>query len=265
MKGLFAINKPRGKTSADLLNTLKKALGKKPGVSRSNIKLGHGGTLDPLATGVLVVGVNGGCKELSKYLKCNKVYSSVGLLGYSTDTYDSEGQVIGTGPTSHITKEMLVKLLPQFTGEIMQIPPLYSALKMNGQRLCDYARKGIEPPKKIEARKVKIHSLSLLNFTTKHNYRPPERDFHETEREASLNFPVFKIQIECGGGTYIRSLVHDIGRGLNSEAHVVELERLQQGDFKLGVNTIEWNDCLNVDSITEALEKYNQTLFNEKS
>ncbi|CAG8473444.1 14_t:CDS:2 [Acaulospora colombiana] len=242
MNGLFAINKPRGRTSVDLLNALKKVLCDNSGLSKKKIKLGHGGTLDPLATGVLVVGVNDGCKKLSDYIKCNKVYSSVGLLGFATDTHDSEGKVIKTGPTSHITKEMLVDLLPKFTGDLMQIPPLYSALRMDGRRLYDYARKGIEPPREIHARKVKIHSLSLLDFTTEHDYRTPTSKAEEENPHEDAQ------------------RVRDIGKELNSEAHVVELERLQQGDFRLGVNTIEWNDCLNADNIYEVLKKYNQTL-----
>ncbi|CAG8450689.1 1500_t:CDS:10 [Scutellospora calospora] len=276
----FAINKPRGKTSTEVLNTLKDFFrNKSNSIFIKKLKLGHGGTLDPLATGVLVIGVNDGCKELHKYIGCNKVYSATGLFGFATDSYDSYGKLSKIAPVKHITKEMLTFTLQKFTGNILQKPPLYSALRMDGRRLYDYARKGIALPKNIEPREVKIHSLSLLDFTINHDYKPPtitttilletpkitknssikSIDTIINENSITENFlldnPIFKIHVKCGKGTYIRSLVHDIGIELNSAAHVVELVRLQQGDLQLHRDTVELGECSDLNNIINAMEK----------
>ncbi|CAG8691580.1 10046_t:CDS:2 [Ambispora leptoticha] len=280
--GILAINKPRGKTSTDVLNTLKELFRNRSNsiVNKKKIKLGHGGTLDPLATGVLVIGVNDGCKELHKYIGCNKVYLATGLFGFATDSYDSYGKLLKITPVKHITKEMLTFTLQKFTGDISQKPPLYSALRMEGRRLYDYARKGIALPKSIEPRAIKIHSLSLLDFTVNHDYKPPtttatilktrtsENNEVNTNDQSNaiinensiidnslLNNPIFKIHVECGKGTYIRSLIHDIGIELNSAAHVVELVRLQQGDIYLHRDTVELDECTDLNAIFTAMEK----------
>jgi len=104
-----------------ILNNIKRLRSNR---SKNKLKLGHGGTLDPLASGVLVIGVNDGCKRLQDYIKCNKIYEAIGMLGLATDTYDSEGKIIATGPTDHITKECILKTISKFTGNIMQVPPL---------------------------------------------------------------------------------------------------------------------------------------------
>ncbi|KAF0552015.1 pseudouridine synthase [Gigaspora margarita] len=285
LHGLLAINKPRGKTSTEVLNTLKGFFRNRTNstVNKKKLKLGHGGTLDPLATGVLVIGINDGCKELYKYISCNKVYSATGLFGFATDSYDSYGKLLKIAPVKHITKEMLSFILQKFTGDILQKPPLYSALRMEGRRLYDYARKGITLPKSIEPRAVKVHSLSLLDFTTSHGYKPPtttdtilletiktseNNDIMNTNNQINaiinedlitenslLNNPIFKIHVECGKGTYIRSLIHDIGIELNSAAHVVELVRLQQGDLQLHKDTVELDECSDLNTIFNAMEK----------
>ncbi|CAG8544968.1 19117_t:CDS:2 [Dentiscutata erythropus] len=264
LHGLLAINKPRGKTSTEVLNTLRQFFRNRTNsiVNKKKLKLGHGGTLDPLATGVLVIGINDGCKELYKYIGCNKVYSATGLFGFATDSYDSCGKLSKIAPVKHITKEMLSFTLQKFTGDILQKPPLYSALRMEGRRLYDYARKGIALPKSIEPRAVKIHSLSLLDFTTSHDYKPPTTTdtmlleaIKTSEKNSLLNNPIFKIHVECGKGTYIRSLIHDIGIELNSAAHVVELVRLQQGDLQLHRDTVELDECSDLNTIFNAMEK----------
>ncbi|GBC35895.2 probable tRNA pseudouridine synthase 1 [Rhizophagus irregularis DAOM 181602=DAOM 197198] len=234
--GLFAINKPRGLSSVTILNKIKKLQ------TKNKLKLGHGGTLDPLASGVLVIGVNDGCKRLQEYINCNKTYEAIGILGLATDTYDSEGKIIATGPTKHITKEYISQIISKFTGDIMQVPPLYSALRMEGRRLYEYAREGLSLPKDLQPRSVRINSLSLLNFMT-------------NEAVSAASYPTFKIRVECGRGTYIRSLVHDIGKELGSAAYVVELIRIQQGNFILKENTLEWDECSNLNNIFEALNK----------
>ncbi|RIA85690.1 pseudouridine synthase [Glomus cerebriforme] len=248
--GLFAINKPRGLSSVTILNEIKKLYGKQ---LKKRLKLGHGGTLDPLASGVLVIGVNDGCKRLQDYIKCNKVYEAIGVLGLATDTYDAEGKIIATGPTKHITKECISQTINKFTGDIMQIPPLYSALKMDGRRLYEYAREGLSLPKDIQARSIRIDSLTLLEFMTNHNFQVLKQA--QEDIASAVSHPIFKIRVECGRGTYIRSLVHDIGKELGSAAYVVELKRIQQGNFILEKNTLEWNDCSNLNNIFEALDR----------
>lgn len=134
--GLFAVNKPIGLLSVTILNKIKmlyRTQLKDLAISQKNkLKLGHGGTLDPLASGVLVIGVNDGCKRLQDYIKCKKIYEAVGMFGFATDTYDSEGKVIAIGPTEHITKEDISQLLTKFIGDIMQVPPIWST----SLRLC---------------------------------------------------------------------------------------------------------------------------------
>ncbi|CAI2167556.1 18516_t:CDS:2 [Funneliformis geosporum] len=258
--GLFAVNKPSGPLSVTILDKIKRIYRlqrKEFALShRNKLKLGHGGTLDPLASGVLVIGVNDGCKRLHEYIKCNKIYEAVGMLGFATDTYDSEGKIIATGPTEHITKEDISQLTSKFIGDIMQIPPMYSALRIDGRRLYDYARKGLILPRKIQARSIRIDSLSLLGFTTNHDFRIPKTDAAITENKyvEQASYPIFKIRVDCGSGTYIRSLIHDIGKELGSAAHVVQLKRLQQGNFMLEKNTLEWNESLTLTNIFEAIK-----------
>ena len=135
---------------------------------------------------------------------------------------------------------------------------------MDGRRLYEYAREGLSLPKDIQARSIRIDSLSLLNFTTNHNFQIPKlENFNgntaKTLQEviaSAVTYPIFKIRVECGRGTYIRSLIHDIGKELRSAAYVVELKRIQQGNFLLEKNTLEWNDCLNLNNIFEALIKF---------
>uniref|UniRef100_A0A4W3IJ22 tRNA pseudouridine(55) synthase n=3 Tax=Callorhinchus milii TaxID=7868 RepID=A0A4W3IJ22_CALMI len=177
---------------------------------RQVLKMGHGGTLDSAATGVLVVGIGNGTKMLSAMLSGSKKYTTVGEFGKATDTLDTIGKVTEEKPYDHITKEDLENALEKFKGNIMQAPPLYSALKKGGQRLSCLARKG-EAVEARPARPVVVHSLSVQDFSP----------------------PLFTLEIECGGGFYVRSLVSDLGKELSSCAHVKELERTKQGPFTL--------------------------------
>jgi tRNA pseudouridine55 synthase len=131
---------------------------------RIQVKVGHGGTLDPLATGVLITGIGKGTKSLQDFLVCTKVYETVVLFGTSTDTYDRVGKVLGRAPFGHVTKDMVEKALDQFRGKFMQLPPLYSALKMDGKPLYEYAREGKEIPRKIERREVEVLELELVEW-----------------------------------------------------------------------------------------------------
>ncbi|CAG8638487.1 1343_t:CDS:2 [Ambispora gerdemannii] len=317
LHGLFAVNKPRNKTSVEILEMINKVFRAHAAATRIEmtkrkvVKLGHGGTLDPMATGVLVVGVNDGCKEIKKYTFCDKVYEAVGMFGISTNTNDSEGKIIQRAPTEHITREKLEALLPKFVGTINQVPPLFSAIHMDGRRLYDYARSGDELPRDIEPRSVIIQSINLLDFTREHKYseptgtssdynedfedetktrteaiagseidnnnnnelttkkgfrrqyvRPKRRAIPEKKQEDDEKtiYPIFKINVKCGSGTYIRSLIRDIGEGVNSVAHMVELVRLEQGEFKLGEDVLEFEDCLEFDNIYDAINNHNRKL-----
>ncbi|ORZ32101.1 pseudouridine synthase, partial [Catenaria anguillulae PL171] len=237
LNGVFAVDKPADMTSNDVLSILKKSLNPQPRPLSSlgrdsgprndtpssrpkKLKMGHGGTLDPFATGVLVVAVGSGTKSLSQYLACTKEYLVTGVFGSATDTYDLTGTQTHTAPHAHVTLSSLLAILPNFQGPIMQQPPLYSALKRNGVRLYDLARhaaatgrpdalKNIPLP---DPRPVTIHELEVVDWITE---SPPR----------------VTLRVKCSKGTYIRSLVHDIGKQVGSAAHVVELRRTRQGEW----------------------------------
>lgn len=141
-------------------------------------KLGQGGTLDPLADGVLVVGVGNGTKQLQKYLDCTKEYRSTGLLGSATTSYDSCDPILTRKPYDHVTPQSIADLLPRFTGTVSQIPPLYSAVRIDGKRLFEYARENLPLPRPIEPRKVTIHELRLVDWLEggKHAFKEPDRE-----------------------------------------------------------------------------------------
>jgi tRNA pseudouridine55 synthase len=254
---------------------LKKAPGKKR-TRRDNVKIGQGGTLDPLAEGVLVVGVGKGTKKLNNFLDCAKEYRTTCLLGCETDTYDSEGARVRTAPWRHVTRENVEDTLAQFRGEIQQAPPIFSALKMDGMPLYDYARKGIPLPRPIEKRQVTVHSLELVEWKGgDHPYRWPEKAFSAEQKRAlaqslaSMDPPpatattaaappvaddsdsgvadregtvsdkveevptAFVLRMRVSGGTYVRSIVHDLAHALGSAGHVVSLTRSRQKDYVL--------------------------------
>ncbi|XP_062988771.1 pseudouridylate synthase TRUB1 [Elgaria multicarinata webbii] len=235
--GLFAVYKPKGPTSAAVLNRLRAKLLAEAGIltptrrkRKHVLKFGHGGILDSDAAGVLVVGIGKGTKMLSSLLAGSKKYTAVGELGKATDTFDSTGKVTEEKPYDWITKEDLENVLQKFTGNIMQVPPLYSALKKDGQRLSDRVKKG-EAVEAKPARPVMVYSLALKNF------KPP----------------LFTLDVECGGGFYVRSLVNDIGKELSSCATVQELTRTKQGLFTLEEHAL-YEDKWTIDGIAQALE-----------
>jgi tRNA pseudouridine55 synthase len=222
--GLLAIYKPSGISSAAILNSIKfiflNGLQIKLGTGRYKMKIGHGGTLDPMAEGVLVVGIGKGTKLLDKYLSCSKEYLAIAKLGSETDTLDSTGIITETVDYSHVTNNQLIESLIPFRGNFMQLPPIYSALKVNGKKMCDLARQGIEVIPKL--REVTVYSLNLEN---------------RNNNNEVLILPKFGLKIECKGGFYVRSLISDIGRGCNTRAHMTNLIRTKQGLFSL-------DDCL---------------------
>ncbi|KAI8059878.1 pseudouridine synthase [Gongronella butleri] len=228
LSGVLAVYKPSGMTSRQAATQVQMSLTSLVYDTatpwqvkfRDRVKVGIGGILDPLAEGVLVLGLEKGCKQLDAFLKGNKVYEGTAQFGQATDTYDVDGQVTETMPTDHINQDLLESLLPSFRGTIQQMPPLYSSLKMQGKRLYEYAREGKALPKPIEARSVTIHRLELL-------------DFNDNTKQA-------RYLVHCGGGTYIRSLLHDMGHGARSCAHMTRLVRTQQGPWTV-------QDCLSLD------------------
>jgi tRNA pseudouridine55 synthase len=150
----------------------------------TQVKIGHGGTLDPLATGVLILGIGTGTKLLSQFLLCTKTYETVVLFGASTDTYDRVGRILTKRPYEHITREMVEKVLEEFRGKQVQIPPLYSALKMNGKPLYEYAREGKPIPREIEGREVEASEVELVEWYEPgtHNHRWPTQEAEAAER-----------------------------------------------------------------------------------
>ncbi|EAU88512.1 pseudouridylate synthase 4 [Coprinopsis cinerea okayama7 len=276
VSGLFGVLKPSGPTSMSVVHDLqelvtrsklfvlpdkleqmrkRKPAKRKGKPSKDAVKVGQGGTLDPLADGVLVIGVGKGTKKLSEFLDCTKEYETTCLLGCETDTYDSEGSRVRLAPWHHVTPELVKSMLPKFTGEISQTPPIFSALKMDGKPLYEYARKGIPLPRPIEPRKVTIHSLELVEWKGKeHTYRWPEKTFSEDDKRAmetalkSVDASVeikddpdlpseqeaptaFVLKMRVSGGTYVRSIVHDLAHAVGSAGHVVTLSRTRQGRF----------------------------------
>ncbi|WP_040211772.1 tRNA pseudouridine(55) synthase TruB [Clostridium polynesiense] len=228
MNGIINVNKPEGITSFDVVRTIKRLCEKKE-------KVGHAGTLDPLATGVLPVCIGKATKIIDYVMNETKIYKAVLKLGVNTDTYDKEGSVVLTRSTEEITKEGLIKSLKAFIGEVSQVPPMYSALKVNGTRLYELARKGIEVER--QPRKVHIYSIDILSF----------------------NLPYAEILVHCSKGTYIRSLCYDIGEALNCGAAMWELERRKNGIFDIN-SSIKLEE-LNSDNITENLVSLEEALI----
>ena len=201
MNGFINIDKPSGLSSYSVIRELKPYI--------SNSKLGFVGTLDPIASGVLPVSV-GFANRLSDEINSNKKeYLAKGKFGEGTDTYDSQGTVTGNAKFDHINEEDFRSALSSFLGEKEQKAPIYSALRINGKRMYDLARKGIEIKPKI--RKVELFSVELIDFSA----------------------PFFQIKIICGKGFYVRSLINDIGKKLNSLSHMVDLRRTLSGAFSI--------------------------------
>ncbi|XP_007939784.1 probable tRNA pseudouridine synthase 1 [Orycteropus afer afer] len=247
LNGVFAVHKPKGPTSAELLNRLKEKLLAEAGMpppkcnkrKKQTFKIGHGGTLDSAATGVLVVGVGRGTKMLTSMLSGTKRYIAIGELGKATDTLDSTGKVTEEKPYDKIKQEDIEGILQKFTGNIMQVPPLYSALKKDGQRLSTLMKRG-EVVEAKPARPVTVYSISLQEFQP----------------------PYFTLDVECGGGFYIRSLVSDIGKELSSCASVLELTRTKQGPFTLEEHALP-EEKWTIDDIAQALKLCSSLLPSE--
>ena len=200
MNGIVIIDKPAGWTSQDVTARLRRVFGTR--------RIGHGGTLDPMATGVLPVFVGRATRGVEFFEHAEKTYETELLLGVATDTEDTTGTVLTRREVS-VTQEQLDGTLERFRGEIMQIPPMYSALKVNGQKLCDLARKGRQVER--QPRPVTIHELTLLS------------------REGDT----LRLRVRCSKGTYIRTLCADIGEALGCGGCMQALRRTQAGEYTI--------------------------------
>ena len=199
--GYLVVDKPSNMSSHDVVLNIRKIVGKR-------VKVGHTGTLDPLATGILILAV-GKATRLSEYLlKQDKCYIVKGRFGLSSDTYDLDGKIEEVS-CPEINKDVLLKVLERFRGEIEQIPPPFSAIRIKGKRAYELARKGEKV--ELKPRRVRIYSLKLLNFS----------------------YPDFELEVCCSSGTYVRTLVHDIGKALGCDAVVVELRRTKVGKITI--------------------------------
>lgn len=237
--GILIIDKPSGLTSHDVVHHVRRAT--------TTRQVGHAGTLDPMATGVLVVCL-GQATRVSEYLLGHdKAYRATIRLGVETNTYDADGEVVATHEVN-VERAEVERALRQFVGEIQQVPPMYSAIKHDGQKLYELARQGIEIER--AARSVIIHSIEL-------------RDYHA---------PDATIDVQCSAGTYIRSIAHDLGTALNTGGHLIDLRRTAAGPFTIdqaiplesfeaAVRADQWHTQLR--SIDEALSDWPVTVIGE--
>ena len=204
---LLLIDKPLEWTSFDVVKKVRNLIKKKLQIKK--IKVGHSGTLDPLATGLLIVCTGEFTKRIEEIQGQEKTYTGQFTLGATTPSFDRETKVNHTFNTTHITKQLLEETTKQFVGEITQIPPIFSALKKDGKRLYDFARENEEV--EIKERKVMVHSFEITD----------------------INFPEVNFKISCAKGTYIRSIANDFGRALNSGAYLSKLCRTKIGKYNL--------------------------------
>jgi tRNA pseudouridine55 synthase len=218
------INKPYRMSSFGALAHIRYLVSKRIHVKR--VKMGHAGTLDPLATGVLILCTGKATKQIEQLQLHTKEYTATLQLGATTPSYDMEHEVNATYPTAHITRELIEQTLPQFVGDIMQVPPLFSAVMVDGHRAYKMARKGQEV--ELAAKPVRIDELELTAF--------------DAEKMQ------MSIRVVCGKGTYIRSLARDIGEALGSGAYLTALCRTRVGDVRI-------EDCLTFDDFPAWLEE----------
>jgi tRNA pseudouridine55 synthase len=218
------INKPYRMTSFGALAYVRTRISRKCGVKR--VKTGHAGTLDPLATGVLILCTGKKTKEIERLQLHSKEYTATLQLGATTPSYDMEHEVDQTYPTAHITRELIEQVLAGFVGDIQQVPPAYSACKIGGDRAYDLMRKGGEV--NLKAKTIHIDAIELT-------------DFDAEKMQMS-------IRVECGKGTYIRSLARDIGEALHSGAYLTALCRTRLGNVRI-------EDCITIDDFPAWLER----------
>ncbi|MAX01627.1 MAG: tRNA pseudouridine(55) synthase TruB [Flavobacteriaceae bacterium] len=204
---MLLVDKPLTWTSFDVVKYIRKSLVSKFKIKR--IKVGHAGTLDPLATGLLIICIGKQTKQISIYQNLSKTYTGKFKLGETTPSYDAETEVNKSFNYDHIKEKDIINLSQKFTGKLMQKPPIFSALKKNGKRMYEYAREN----KKIEIqeREINIYEFEIIKFTD----------------------PYIEFKITCSKGTYIRSIANDFGKKLNSGSYLSELRRINIGEFSV--------------------------------
>ena len=218
------INKPYGMSSFGALAHIRFVVSKRLGIKR--VKIGHAGTLDPLATGVLILCTGKKTKMIESLQLHTKEYTTTLQFGATTDSYDMEHEVNQTYPKEHITRELVVEALKKFEGDIMQVPPVYSACNVNGKRAYALGREGVDV--ELPAKQIHIDKIELI-------------DYNDELKQAS-------IRVVCGKGTYIRSLARDIGEALNSGAYITALCRTKLGNVSI-------DNCMTIDEFHEWFDK----------
>ena len=201
MDGIINIDKPIGKTSFAVVAAIRRLAGER--------RVGHGGTLDPMASGVLPVCIGRGTRVVEFLAEARKTYAAEITLGVTTDTYDTEGRITQRGDPFGIERETIVEALESFQGRVEQRPPMFSAVKHNGRRLYELARMGVTVERPL--RPANIYRIELLNYAS----------------------PLLTLEVECGKGTYIRSIADDLGRALGCGAHLTGLVRTAYGPFRI--------------------------------
>jgi len=219
---VLLIDKPLTWTSFQVVNKLRWEIRQRFNIKK--IKVGHAGTLDPLATGLLIICTGKQTKQIDTYQGQVKEYTGTFTLGATTPSYDLETEIDNTFSTAHITEELLHETTKQFTGEIQQKPPIFSAIKKDGKRLYELARKG-------ETTEIKERTVTVTSFEI-----------------TKINLPAVDFRIICSKGTYIRSMAFDYGKALNSGGHLSALRRTKIGDFSV-------NDALSVEGFIDNLKE----------
>ncbi|HVN58221.1 MAG TPA: tRNA pseudouridine(55) synthase TruB [Bacteroidales bacterium] len=222
---ILAFDKPLHWTSFDLVNKIRIMIRSAMGIRK--IKVGHAGTLDPLAEGLMIICTGSATKKIDEFFNLEKEYVATIQLGKTTPSFDLETEVDSYFETAHITKEMVEETLMKFKGETFQLPPLYSAKFIEGKRAYEFARKGVE--KKLDPVKIVISEMELIEF----------------------NLPVVKVRLVCSKGTYIRSFARDLGQALGSGAHLTALKRTAIGKYRV-------EDALNLEKFALLLEQLKQ-------
>ena len=220
---ILAFDKPLRWTSFDLVAKVRYALCRQLGTKK--LKVGHTGTLDPLATGVVIICTGKKTKLIDQLQYDVKEYIATLQLGATTPSYDMEKEVDATYPTAHITRERIYETIPQFLGEQWQVPPMFSAVQINGKRAYELARQGKEV--ELKPKLLKIDEIEVLAF--------------------DVEQMLLTIRVVCSKGTYIRALARDIGERLNSGAYLTALRRTRVGETRV-------EDCLRIDSFLEQLQ-----------
>lgn len=280
-EGLFSVIKPMNWTSSNTVEYVRRIFeldARRRGVQGKNrqllkvgrippiLKVGHGGTLDPLASGVLVIGIGSGTKQLKHYLKGNKRYIIRVKLGIETTTLDMDGDVTKIVPFGHITKDMIEYVLPSFVGDaIEQIPPLYSAIKLNGKSLHQLARDDNTNDNHIviPSRHVTINSIHLISFEKGDDEEDDDAnqlnmnvDGQQRPRQYPQSKPTFfELDVECGGGTYMRSLARDIALKLGTVATCASITRVKQGPFIIDDSLHKENNGWNMDTFITSMDR----------